>query len=92
MLGLFKKNKLENSEVKEIASALLTETKQVFEAYQLEMNSRLREIQAQLKVMDQNIEILDKKLSHKEHTDRQTYGQLHYRLEELKNNRKKLDN
>jgi hypothetical protein len=92
MFNFFKKNKLDTNEISQIAKALLTETKSVFESYQLEMNSRLREIQAQLRVMDQNIEILDKKLSLKEHTDKQTYGQLHYRLEELKNSRKKLDN
>ncbi|MFW5887253.1 MAG: hypothetical protein ACOCUH_00490 [Bacteriovoracia bacterium] len=82
------------NEANEIAQIVVGETQKVFEGFHLEVNNRFREIQAQLNKLDQNIEILEKKLFTKELQDKQQYGHIQYKLNEVGNQRlkKELDN
>lgn len=77
-------------ELKELATLLTEETKNVLREFQLEVNHRFQEVQAQLRLIDSNIEIIERKILNKDMTDRQTYGHIHYKLEELKDLKRDL--
>ncbi|MFZ4714004.1 MAG: hypothetical protein ACOYL6_09845 [Bacteriovoracaceae bacterium] len=86
-----KKNEaIRTEELKELAKLLTAETKEVLQSFHLEVNNRFREVQAQLKIIDQNIELIERKIQSKDLTDRQTYGHIHYKLEELKDLKRDL--
>lgn len=90
-MGWFEKdNKLSpvrEEELKVLAKLITQEmkadTKDLIDRLHFEVNQRFREVQAQLQIMDSNLELLEKKINIKELSDRQSYGQLHYKIEEL---------
>ncbi len=51
------------------------------------LDLRLNEIQCQIKELELTVVQLETKLLTKDLKDKQTYGQLHYRLESMKGNR-----
>jgi hypothetical protein len=85
-----KKESVRSDELKELAKLLMIETKEAMKEFHLDVNNRFREIQAQLKIIDQNIELIERKIQTKDMSDRQTYGHIHYKLEELKDLKRDL--
>ncbi len=83
-----KKNELrecqKQEEARTITDMVVGETKKIFELFHLEVNNRFREIQAQIRQLDTNIELLERKLVIKDMSDKRKYGQLHYKLHEVK--------
>lgn len=75
-----------NKQANLIASIVVDQTNQQLEKYQLEINSRLREIKSQINIIDTNIALLDKKLSLKELKDKQQYGHIQYKMNQIKSN------
>lgn len=74
-------------ELKVLAKLITEEMKEnntdLIQRLHFEINQRFREVQAHLQIMDSNIELLEKKINIKELSDRQNYGQLTYKIEEL---------
>lgn len=83
----FNKDHDKYQQAREITDMVVAETKKIFESFHLEVNNRFREIQAQMKQIDTNIELLERKIVIKEMNDRHEYGHLHYKLHEVKNTR-----
>jgi hypothetical protein len=77
MLSLNWKKK-DNSEIQNLIKDLGTH-----------LDLRLNEIQSQIKELELTVVQLETKLLTKDLKDKQTYGQIHYRIESIKNNRPK---
>ena len=71
-------------QAEEVAKIVVDETKKLLEDFQMEIQNRFKEVQAQLRIIDTNIELIERKMAIKELNDRQQYGQLHYKIHEVK--------
>ena len=71
------------SQAEEIAELVVQKSNEKMTQFQIEVNNRFKEVQAQLNQLDTNISLIDKKLSVKELKDRQDYGQMKYRISQL---------
>ena len=83
----FAKGQESRDQAKLIAETVIVETKAIFQNFQTEINDRFREIQAQLRQLDTNLELLERKIVIKEMQDKQSMGQMHYKLHEVKNHK-----
>lgn len=67
-----------------ISQVVIKDTEKVIEKFQTKMEFKLSEIDQNIEQLKLNIIDLERKLLSKEIKDKQSYGQLHYKLEEIK--------
>lgn len=84
MLSLWKKRRKEIA--KEMARDIFSETRELLEQHNLNVSNQISELKAELKEMNMALNSLERKLQIKDIKDRQQYGQLHYKLHEVKGN------
>ena len=77
MLNFFRKNKSQ--------TAINEHTTQVVENLYSRLDMRFREVESQIKEIELGLQQLETKLLVKDIKDKQNYGQLHYKLHEVKN-------
>jgi hypothetical protein len=80
---IFKKNIPHKND--EIISAVITQTTILIQDLQRQIDFRFKEISAQIKEVESGLMELETKLLTKDLKDKQTYGLLHYKLHEVKN-------
>lgn len=74
-------------EAQKIASVVVQETNKLLKEYQLKVSEELHEIKAQLRQIDTNIELIERKINIQDMLNKQQIGQLHYKLHEVPNNK-----
>ena len=79
MFGLFKKDSKQDTTIE-----LLKQMKSIMESLKLDQDHRFSEVKAHLSLLEQNIRDLEGRLLSKELKDRQQFGQIHYKLHEVK--------
>jgi hypothetical protein len=77
MLNFFKKSKSQNE--------INKHTSEVVDHLYNRLDMRFREVEAQIKEIELGLQQLETKLLVKDINDKQNYGQLHYKLHEVKN-------
>ena len=82
--NIFKRQNPMERHAHEMAQIIVDKTNERLTHFQVEVNHRFNEVQSQIRQLDTNIEIIDQKLSKKDFADKQQYGQLHYKLNEVK--------
>ena len=82
--NLFARQNPIEQQANEMAQIIIDKTNERLIHFQVEVNNQFKEVKSHIRQLDTNIEIIDKKLSKKEFADKQQYGQLHYKLNEVK--------
>jgi len=82
MLGFFRSEIQNKKLAKLVADLVIEKTTEVFKSFQIEINDRFREVKAQIRQLDTNLELLERKIVIKDLNDKHQYGQIHYKLHE----------
>lgn len=85
-LFIYKHRDNPKDHAEQIAEIVVKRTNERLEVFELSLNNRLKELQSQIHLLDTNINLIDKKLSLKELKDKQSYGHMKYKIEELSSN------
>jgi len=87
---LFNRSKQQKQEdAREIAALVVSETKKALDEFSNEIDLRFKEVQAQLRKIDDNFDVLEQKLQLKDLQDKQQYGHLTYKIHEVDLKQKK---